>query len=77
MLRICLLLVACGLPFARQRRDAATGIGSAIVEVAKKNRRRQSDAMLDQVAARSTGLVGPGVLAGTLLERVLQRAPAL
>ena len=42
----------------------------------KKNRLRQSDAMLDQVAARGTDLAGPGVLAGTLLERVFRRAPA-
>ncbi|WP_218968506.1 hypothetical protein, partial [Massilia psychrophila] len=32
--------------------------------------------MLDPVAARNTGLASPGILACTLLERVLQRAPA-
>jgi FOG: Transposase len=42
----------------------------------KKNQHRQTATMLDTVAARGTGLAGPGALAGTLLERVLQRAPA-
>jgi hypothetical protein len=36
VLRICFLLAACKLPFARQRRDAPTGLGRAVVKVAKK-----------------------------------------
>lgn len=42
----------------------------------KKNWHRESDALLDLIATRGTGLSGPGALAGALLGRVLQRAPA-
>ena len=76
MLRICGLLVVCGLPVAGQRRNGASVHDRATADAAGKNRRRQNDAKLDQVATRGSCLAHPGTLAGTLLGRVLHTAPA-
>ncbi|MBG6073672.1 SRSO17 transposase [Polaromonas sp. CG_9.7] len=53
-----------------------TGIAEAPSEAGEKNRPRQGAAVLAAPAARGARLADPGVLAGTLLGRLCQRAPA-
>ena len=78
-------LVCCAFVFCWWHADCRSRVSDATHQAdpvapsskwRKKNRLCQGDAMLDPLAARGTRLAGPGVLAGTLLERVLQRAPA-
>ena len=77
-------LVCCAFAFcwwhhvlqARANDSPLPGIPEAPPEAGKKNRPRQGAAVLAAPAARGARLADPGVLAGALLARLCQRAPA-
>ena len=71
-------LVCCAFAFCwwNEAMQSRASESAAPPEAGKKNRQSQGAAVLATPAARRARLANPGLLAGALLERLCQRAPA-
>jgi SRSO17 transposase len=71
-------LVCCAFAFCwwNEAMQSRASESAAPPEAGKKNRQSQGAAVLATPAARRARLADPGLLAGALLERLCQRAPA-